>query len=94
MAAFHYNALDAEGKPAQGMIEADSARLARTQLRENGLFVVELDALSDSPSQGGARSFNLPFRKRIPLSEVSLILRQLATLLEAGLPLEQATGAC
>ncbi len=90
MAAFHYNALDAAGKPSNGMIEADSARLARAQLRESGLFVVELKALSDSPVQGGSRSFNLAFRKRIPLSEVSLMLRQLATLLEAGLPLEQA----
>lgn len=90
MAAFHYNALDAEGKPSNGMIEADSARLARTQLRDKGLFVVELDSLSDKPSQTGARSWKLPFRKRIPLSEVSLMLRQLATLLEAGLPLEQA----
>jgi general secretion pathway protein F len=90
MAAFHYNALDAAGKPSTGMVEADSARLARAQLRESGLFVVELDALSDTSTKQGARSFNLPFRKRIPLSEVSLMLRQLATLLEAGLPLEQA----
>jgi general secretion pathway protein F len=90
MAAFHYNALDAAGKASNGMIEADSARLARTQLRDKGLFVVELDSLSDKPSQTGARSWNLPFRKRIPLSEISLMLRQLATLLEAGLPLEQA----
>jgi general secretion pathway protein F len=59
-------------------------------LREKGLFVVELDALSDTSTKQGARSFNLPFRKRIPLAEVSLMLRQLATLLEAGLPLEQA----
>ena len=90
MAAFHYNALDAAGKATTGMIEADSARLARTQLRENGLFVVELKALSDTPAQGASRDISLPFRKRIPLSEVSLMLRQLATLLEAGLPLEQA----
>jgi general secretion pathway protein F len=90
MAAFHYNARDAAGKPSTGMIEADSARLARTQLRDKGLFVVELDALSDTPAQGGSRNITLPFRKRIPLSEVSLMLRQLATLLEAGLPLEQA----
>ncbi|MBU0622751.1 MAG: type II secretion system inner membrane protein GspF [Gammaproteobacteria bacterium] len=90
MAAFHYNALDAAGKPSTGMIEADSARLARAQLRESGLFVVELDALSDTFTKQSARNFNLPFRKRIPLSEVSLMLRQLATLLEAGLPLEQA----
>ena len=90
MAAFHYNALDAAGKASDGMIEADSARLARTQLRDKGLFVIELDALSDTSTQKGARSFNLPFRKHIPLAEVSLMLRQLATLLEAGLPLEQA----
>ncbi len=90
MAAFHYNALDAAGKATNGMIEADSARLARAQLRESGLFVVDLNLLSDTPGQGGARAWNLPLRKRIPLSEVSLMLRQLATLLEAGLPLEQA----
>lgn len=90
MAAFQYNALDAAGKPSNGMIEADSARLARTQLRERGLFVVELNALSDTSAQSGSRNISLPFRKRIPLSEVSLMLRQLATLLEAGLPLEQA----
>jgi general secretion pathway protein F len=90
MAAFNYTALDASGKNTSGVIEADSARLARAQLRESGLFVVELDALSESAASGGKRSFNLPFRKRIPLSEVSLMLRQLATLLEAGLPLEQA----
>lgn len=90
MAAFHYNALDASGKSSNGMIDADSARLARAQLRESGMFVVELNALSDSPALGGTRSFKLPFRKRTPLSEVSLMLRQLATLLEAGLPLEQA----
>jgi general secretion pathway protein F len=90
MAAFRYNALDAAGKASNGMIEADSARLARTQLRDKGLFVVELDSLSDTPSQSGVRGWHLPFRKRIPLSEISLMLRQLATLLEAGLPLEQA----
>lgn len=90
MAAFNYNALDASGKNTSGVIEADSARLARAALRENDLFVVELNALSESAALGGKRSFNLPFRKHIPLSEVSLMLRQLATLLEAGLPLEQA----
>ncbi len=90
MAAFNYQALDAAGKPSHGMVEADSARLARAQLRESGLFVVELNSLSDSQTQSDARSIKLPFRKRIPLSEISLMLRQLATLLEAGLPLEQA----
>ncbi len=90
MAAFQYNALDASGKASNGVIEADSARLARAQLRESGLFVVELNALADATAQATVRGFRLPFRKHIPLAEVSLMLRQLATLLEAGLPLEQA----
>lgn len=90
MTAFSYQAVDTSGKPSTGMIEADSARLARAQLRESGLFVVELDALSDTPAKGASRNVSFSFRKRIPLSEVSLMLRQLATLLEAGLPLEQA----
>ncbi|MDD2701494.1 MAG: type II secretion system inner membrane protein GspF [Sideroxydans sp.] len=90
MAVFNYQALDPSGKASTGMIEADSARLARAQLRESGLFVVELNSLAESDSSNAARRINLPFRKRIPLSEVSLMLRQLATLLEAGLPLEQA----
>jgi general secretion pathway protein F len=90
MAAFNYQALDTAGKSSNGMIEADSARLARAQLRESGLFVVELNSLADAATQKDVRSISLPFSKRIPLSEVSLMLRQLATLLEAGLPLEQA----
>ncbi len=85
MTAFHYQALDANGKPQQGIIEADSGRQARTQLRETGLFVVELDDVVAKKSSG-----QLNFsRQRISLSDLSLLLRQLATLLEAGLPLEQ-----
>lgn len=86
MAAFHYQAIDANGKPEQGLVEADSARQARTQLRESGLFVLELDSV-DSPQSKRQFSFA---RRSISLSNLSLLLRQLATLLEAGLPLEQA----
>ncbi len=86
MSAFHYQALDANGKSQQGIIEADSGRQARTQLRESGMFVVEL---GDVTSNQSARQFNFS-RQRISLSDLSLLLRQLATLLEAGLPLEQA----
>jgi general secretion pathway protein F len=90
MAVFNYQALDQAGKSSRGMIEADSARLARAQLRESGLFILELDSLSAPGTTVASRSLLLPFRKRIPTAEVSLMLRQLATLLEAGLPLEQA----
>ena len=85
MSAFHYQAVDADGKQKQGIIEADSARAARAQLRESGLFVVELDTVSDIRKK---QQFSFA-RNRLSLSDLSLLLRQLATLMEAGLPLEQ-----
>jgi general secretion pathway protein F len=86
MAAFHYKAVDADGKSQQGIVEADSAVRARAQLRESGLFVIEL---ADVAAPQAARQFSFA-RRRLSSSDLSLLLRQLATLLEAGLPLEQA----
>jgi len=86
MPAFHYQALDAAGKPQTGIIEADSARNARNQLRDSGLFVLEVESTIEQKKKEGF-SFS---RRRLSLADLSLLLRQLATLLEAGLPLEQA----
>jgi general secretion pathway protein F len=86
MPAFHYQALDAAGKQQAGIVEADSARNARNQLRESGLFVLEVETTIKQKKKEGF-SFS---RRNLPLADLSLLLRQLATLLEAGLPLEQA----
>ncbi len=42
MAAFEYKALDSKGKQQKGVIEADTARHARSQLREQRLMPLEL----------------------------------------------------
>lgn len=89
MAAFNYQALDASGKPMQGMVEADSSRLARSQLRESGLFVIDVQPVHATSSASNGR-WQLPSRNKISLTDLSLMVRQLATLLEAGLVLEQA----
>lgn len=86
MPAFHYQALDAAGKQLTGIIEADSARNARNRLRESGLFVLEVETRTEKNKKV---SFNFS-RRKLSLADLSLLLRQLATLLEAGLPLEQA----
>ncbi|MBA4382691.1 MAG: type II secretion system protein GspF [Sideroxydans sp.] len=86
MPAFHYQALDTAGKQQAGIIEADSARNARNQLRESGLFVLEVETTIEQKKKEGF-SFS---RRRLSLADLSLLLRQLATLLEAGLPLEQS----
>ncbi|WP_148715298.1 type II secretion system inner membrane protein GspF [Chitinolyticbacter meiyuanensis] len=83
MTAFRYRAVNADGAAAQGLIEADTPRAARLALRDRGLWVSELDTVSGGGAHKG-RS------ERLSTTRLSLITRQLATLLDAGLPLEQA----
>jgi len=75
MAAFDYQALDG-GRTVSGVIEADTARMARSLLRDRGLVPLAVEPVRRS-QRGAAR-----FRR-----ERALILRQMASLSRAGLPL-------
>jgi len=91
MAAFHYKAFDGGGREVQGVIEADNLRQARQQLRESGFTVLDAQAITqDAPDavRAGWRS-----RRGMSAAQLGLMTRQLSTLLEAGLPLEQALSA-
>ena len=87
MAAFKYTALDAAGKEHGGLLEADSARAARAQLRERGLLPLEIDSVA-APRQGSS-----VLARGLPRAELVMFTQQLATLLDAGLPLERALAA-
>lgn len=94
MAAFSYEALDAAGRNAQGVIEADTLRQARANLRETGLTVVAMQAVTQDSLQTGAGGTGfLRFRSGISSAQLSVMTRQFATLLAAGLTLEQALNA-
>ncbi|WP_426395641.1 type II secretion system inner membrane protein GspF [Ralstonia sp. R-29] len=89
MPAFRYEAADATGKTDKGVIEADSARQARTVLRARGLTPLIVDALGAQATKRGGSSFS----KRLSAQENALVTRQLASLLVAGLPLDEALAA-
>jgi general secretion pathway protein F len=94
MAAFRYETLDASGQESRGVIEADTLRQARANLRDSGLTVISVQAVSQDNLQTGASgSWRERFRSGISSAQLSLITRQLATLLTAGLTLEQAFNA-
>jgi general secretion pathway protein F len=85
MEAFRYQALDAAGAAVSGLVQADSPREARLQLRARGLQPSAL---------GPVRKHALrPWARGLSAGQLSLLTRQLATLLEAGLTLEQALAA-
>ena len=89
MASFRFEAADAAGRIEQGLIEADSARAARTTLRARGLAPLAVDAIA-----GGRAARLAPFRRRRFFESVlALATRQLASFLAARLPLATAIAA-
>jgi general secretion pathway protein F len=89
MGAFAYTALDAQGKQARGVIEGDTARHVRALLRERSLLPVTVEEVAAEESRG-QRAGGFSLLKRVSTTDLSLLTRQLATLVRAGLPLEEA----
>jgi len=91
MAVFEYVAIDSQGKQKKGVIEADSPRQVRAQLKEKQLLPIAVDVAKEK--QGGT-SFSKLFRRGISSSDLTLFTRQLSTLIGAGLPIEEVLKAC
>ncbi len=95
MAAYDYKALTLEGKSRNGVIEADSLRQARQLLRDKQLTPLSLIE-GQQKSQDGERTkvLGVPlFSPGLPTKTLALITRQMATLIQAGLPLEEVLQA-
>ncbi|ABV38958.1 general secretion pathway protein F [Shewanella sediminis HAW-EB3] len=92
MPAFEYKALDSKGKQQKGVMEADTARHARGQLREQRLMPLEITPVVEKESKAKSTGKSL-FQRGISVAELALITRQVATLVAAGLPVEEALKA-
>jgi len=92
MAIFEYRALDASGEVVKGLIDADDLQEARSQLRQRGIYPTEVRGESVTVSVSKEISLSGIWR-RISKREIALFTRQLATLLEAGLPLVEALSS-
>ena len=87
MGAFEYTALDAGGHERKGILEGDTPRQIRQQLREQQLLPVTVSEVAQREAKR-QRSFSL--MRRVSPSDLALFTRQLATLVRAGLPLEES----
>src|SRR3989442_10986138 len=87
MAGFEYSALEATGRETRGVIEADTERHARSRLRERGLAPLTVESIRAAAVQSGRRErFSRPGLSRKGLA---LVTRQFATLVRAGLTIEE-----
>lgn len=87
MPAFAYQALDAAGKTRRGVLQGDTARSVRASLREEGLNPLQVDPVAEVQARGAL------FRRGLSGAQRALLTRQLATLLKAGLPVDEALAA-
>ncbi|MFO7858991.1 MAG: type II secretion system inner membrane protein GspF [Ectothiorhodospiraceae bacterium] len=92
MGAFEYQALNPSGKEVKGVLEGDTPRQIRQQLRDQGLTPLSVDAVIEHSRDTGGRPSLRP-GGRLSATDLALVTRQLATLVGAGLPLEEALRA-
>ncbi|MCQ4317917.1 type II secretion system protein GspF [Stutzerimonas zhaodongensis] len=90
MAAFEYIALDPRGREQKGLIEADSPRQARQLLREKQWSPLEVKQAKAKEDTGGG---GFAFGRGLSARDLALVTRQLATLVQAALPIEEALRA-
>ncbi|GAA0405604.1 type II secretion system inner membrane protein GspF [Cocleimonas flava] len=87
MPAFEYIALDAKGQEEKGMLEADNAKQIRQILRDGNLTPLEVNQVEKSENNNKVKTRRAG---KVKASELALLTRQLATLVQSGSPLEEA----
>ncbi len=90
MPAFQYAAIDEGGRTRKGLLEGDTARQVRQLLRERGFTPLTVEEVATREQTHGRWRL---LGRRISATELALVTRQLATLVNAGFPVEEALGA-
>lgn len=93
MPAYHYIAVNVTGKEQKGVIEADNEKVARQLLRDRSLVPVQIRAVQEKKTGQLESRFTFLRQRGMSSKEVALFTRQFATLLAAGLPIEESLGA-
>lgn len=95
MTAYSYEAIDAQGQTLQGVVDADSAKMARNMLRSRALVPLTVQALvADNGADADRAGGGLGRAPRVfKATQLAIWTRQLAGLVQAGLPLEKALSS-
>ncbi|PIT98981.1 MAG: type II secretion system protein GspF [Bdellovibrionales bacterium CG10_big_fil_rev_8_21_14_0_10_45_34] len=90
MALFEYRGLKRDGKPVRGAIDADNQRTARARLKKEGVFLQEIKA---KKTHSQKKSSGFAHGGKVGVKDMSMMFRQLATLVKAEVPLVESLSA-
>ncbi len=90
MPIYEYKGLSKDGKNVKGTLDSENLRTARTKLKKDGIFVVDI---KDKKKSGTVKKSGFRKTGRVPVKDLSLMTRQLATLVKANIPLVDALTA-
>jgi general secretion pathway protein F len=97
---YEYKGLNARGKEAKGVLDADSPRSLKERLFKEGIFLSEYietrggeETRRAGQQQAGSREVKLTFLQKVSHLEVAEVTRQLATLVRSGIQVVDAIGA-
>lgn len=93
MATFEYQALNAKGRTVKGVTSGDHAKQVRVELRAQGLIPLNVKSISESAASKSDQKGRPSRRIKISTNELSIMTRQMATLLESGMTVEETLSA-
>ncbi len=93
MPIFEYRGLDKNGRSIRGTTDADNLRTAKLRLRKDGYFITDIKDKGKTAAARKAKGKKTGSQKSVNVTDLSMMTRQLATLLRANIPLVDSLGA-
>lgn len=93
MPIFEYRGLTKDGRNTKGVVDSENLRAARVKLKKEGIFVVEMRDKKKAQDKVNKLKKKTNSGKSVGVQDLSLMTRQLATLLKANIPLVDALAA-
>ncbi|MCB9026861.1 MAG: type II secretion system inner membrane protein GspF [Bdellovibrionaceae bacterium] len=91
MPIFEYRGLNKQGKNVKGLIDAENIRVARSKIKKDKIYIVDIKDKTKAARKNTNKKSNL--NKNVDVQDLSLMTRQLAVLIKAGVPLVDSLGA-
>jgi general secretion pathway protein F len=93
MPIFEYQGLSKTGQNVKGIIDSENQKTAKIKLKKDGIYVTQIRDKKKQTQNKNGKTSKKPKEQSVPIADLALMTRQLATLIKANIPLVDALGA-